>query len=122
MNTSQHWIKTAVYLLPALVLLALAAMKWEQLANAGSWLLLLSVPCLMLAAVHQRIALSLRFKTPLLLLTESVLLSVAAWLVYRQGLYKPTFLLEGFSAFYLSLAGLALAMHKRRPFSVADVE
>lgn len=80
------------------------------------------MPCALLAVFHHRIGLAWRFKTSVLLLVASVLLSVAAWLVYRHGLYKPTFLLEGFSAFYLSLAALALAMHKRRPFSVADVE
>ncbi|MCU0334116.1 MAG: hypothetical protein MUF62_03590 [Chitinophagaceae bacterium] len=121
MKSSQHWIKTSLYLLPAILLLATAISKWAGLDASAVWLLALSVPCLALAAFHHRVRWTSRFKTPLLLFVESVLLSVAAWLLYRQGLYKATFMLEGFSAFYLSMAALALALYKRRPFSVADV-
>jgi hypothetical protein len=122
MNKLQHWIITALYLLPAVLLIAIAIVKRHELADTAWSLLLLAMPSVLLAVFHQRIRLARRFNTSLLLLVSSVLLSAAAWLVYRQGLHKPTFLLEGFSAFYLSLAALALAMHKRRPFSLTEVE
>ncbi len=64
--------------------------------------------------LHSKILRGFNLKTSLFFLFDSLALAAIAWKLYQNGNHRATFLYEGISIFYLSLAAFSyLLRHKK---------
>lgn len=77
---------------------------------------------LLLVFFHDRPLKNLETRTSLFFVFESLMLAVIAWKLYDQGFHKATFLFEGLSIVFISLAAFSFMLRKKRNVLFSEEE
>lgn len=77
---------------------------------------------LLLVFFHDRLWKNLETRTSLFFVFESLMLAVIAWKLYDQGFHKATFLFEGLSIVFISLAAFSFMLRKKRNVLFSEEE
>jgi hypothetical protein len=75
-----------------------------------------------LVFLHNRFGQKYLLKTSALFLFESLVLAFIAWNLYKQGQTRSTFIYEGISVLFLSLAAFSFLLRKKREVIFQDME
>lgn len=119
MNANQL-IKSLLYGFAALLTLGFALVLFDEHLPMATVFCVLAV-CMMFAAWrHPFFWKHLPLRTSVLLLLHAAVLAAIAWKLYKQGYHKATFVYEGISIFYFSLAAFIFLLRKKRTVFFAE--
>lgn len=96
-------------------------LQQKQLLIIG-WLIPAGITMFWFAWKHSSILGWLYLRTSWLLVFDAVVLAGIAWHLYRQGYHKATFLYEGVSIFYFSIAAFVFLLRKKRAVFFGEEE
>lgn len=106
-------MKSAFHALAGVLTLTYA-LRWENettLHTALWWIP--ATLMLLLAVMHTRLRSGGLMNSALFFCLEAAVLAVIAWRLYGMGLHRITFLYEGISVFYLSMAAFSFLIRRR---------
>jgi hypothetical protein len=121
MNANQL-IKSVLYGNAALLTMGFALFSFGNHLPKATVFSVLSLCMVYAAWRHPIFWKQLPWRTSVLLLLHAAVLAVIAWQLYRQGYHKATFVYEGISIFYFSLAAFLFLLRKKRAVFFAEEE
>lgn len=115
------FIKTILHTVAAVMTLSIGALSLDHNLPLAIGLLVAGTIMLLLAWKHPVILRGLSSRTSWFLVYDALVLAFIAYQLYGQGFHKATFLFEGVSIFFFSLAAFVwLLRRKRAVFFTSD--
>lgn len=107
-------LKSVLHSVAGLLTGGFALLTFDNDVPLAAFLLAASIAMLLLVFFHDRVLKNTETRTSIFFVFESLALAVIAWKLYDQGHHKATFLFEGISIVFLSLAAFSFMLRKKR--------
>jgi hypothetical protein len=107
-------LKSVLHGVACLLTGGFALLTFDNDVSLAVFLMAASIAMLLLVFFHDRVLKNTETRTSIFFVFESLALAVIAWKLYDQGHHKATFLFEGISVVFLSLAAFSFMLRKKR--------